>query len=342
MKINAKRLSIALTCPEGESKSDSQVLKEQLWLAERAETLGFHCAYFFEHHFSSYIISPLPIGLLCYLAARTTRLRLGVSAIVLPLESPIRVAEQMSLLNSLSDGRGIFGLAYGRSQREFDGFGIRFDTRAERFRENLAEIRTWYPNHLNPTKCAASSIEIRPRPSEFGQELLYGAGTKSSQMREFASQGLGVMINFSGDQSQIERLVSEYRSAATEIGLRGKVIVFFCVFVAIESSEAIDNAYEHVLADILAAESHYATKQILGDNAQGSKLSRDEKEEFLQSKGVIVGNPEIFERKINSIISELDLDEVVFEISYGTVPVRSALQTMEHIAGRSPLPTSLV
>jgi hypothetical protein len=98
-----------------EDRSDSALYKHEIALAEQAEPLGFESFWIAEHHFGGYDVSPNTLQLLTYLAAKTKHVRLGSSVVVLPWHDPLRVAEELSVLDHLSNGRLLFGIGRGKA-----------------------------------------------------------------------------------------------------------------------------------------------------------------------------------------------------------------------------------
>ena len=93
--------------------TDIEVYNNDVRLAELAEPLGFESVWTVEHHFTDYTMCPDPLQFLTYMAGRTQKVKLGTMVVVLPWHDPMRVAEQVAMLDHLSDGRLILGLGRG-------------------------------------------------------------------------------------------------------------------------------------------------------------------------------------------------------------------------------------
>jgi len=115
-------IALNMLCQPG--RSDAAVVGEHLALGDLAEPLGFDSLFALEHHFTGYAMSPAPTQLLSYYAGRTRRITFGTAVIVLPWHDPIRVAEQMALLDTLCDGRCLFGFARIAASVASAGFRI--------------------------------------------------------------------------------------------------------------------------------------------------------------------------------------------------------------------------
>lgn len=126
-------------------KSDSQLWKEEMRLGVIAEELDYDSVWVPEHHFDRpYCVSPDPLQALTYLAAKTSRIQLGTGALILPWwqsqTDPLRLAERISMLDSLSDGRLLLGIGRGLARDEYEGFGVDMDESRERFFESATMI----------------------------------------------------------------------------------------------------------------------------------------------------------------------------------------------------------
>src|SRR5262245_33927753 len=118
------------------SRSDRDVYRDELRLADLAEPLGFESVWGVEHHFTDYTMCPDVLQFLTYVAGRTERARLGSMVVVLPWHDPMRVAEEVSMLDNISDGRLILGLGRGAGKVEFDGFRLPMEESRGRFVES--------------------------------------------------------------------------------------------------------------------------------------------------------------------------------------------------------------
>src|ERR1700733_12491657 len=92
--------------------------------AVEAEALGFWGAFLVEHHFTGIGQVSATLGLLAWVAARTTRLRLGSAVMVLPWHNPVLLAEEAATLDLMSGGRLEFGVGKGYRRNEFHGFAL--------------------------------------------------------------------------------------------------------------------------------------------------------------------------------------------------------------------------
>jgi natural product biosynthesis luciferase-like monooxygenase protein len=103
--------------------SEAQFYQDMLEETDRAEALGFYGVWLAEHHFYTYggHIPSVPV-LGAAIAQRTKRLRIGSGIALLPLQDPIRVAEEFALLDCLSGGRVDFGIGRGFQKAEYDAF----------------------------------------------------------------------------------------------------------------------------------------------------------------------------------------------------------------------------
>jgi alkanesulfonate monooxygenase SsuD/methylene tetrahydromethanopterin reductase-like flavin-dependent oxidoreductase (luciferase family) len=111
------------------------VLADTRKMVKAAEDIGFDVAWFAEHHFANYSSSPSPLMMAAYAAGWTKRIKLGTAVIVLPLYHPLRVAQEIAILDLQSEGRAVIGIGTGYQQFEFARFGVKIEDKNEIFLE---------------------------------------------------------------------------------------------------------------------------------------------------------------------------------------------------------------
>ena len=125
----------------GEEIGDSQGYQDFVDLIVEAETLDYHSIFIVEHHFTGIGQVSATLNMLTYLAAKTSRIRLGTGVTVLPWHNPVILAEQAASLDLLSGGRLDFGIGKGYRDIEFEGFCVPTNEAQARYDESLALIR---------------------------------------------------------------------------------------------------------------------------------------------------------------------------------------------------------
>ncbi|MDQ0391392.1 LLM class flavin-dependent oxidoreductase [Labrys monachus] len=116
------------------------VIDDTRSMVKLAEDIGFDIAWFAEHHFTNYSISMSPLMVAAHMAGHTSRIRLGAGVVVLPLYQPMRVAQEIGLLDQLSGGRAVLGVGTGYQAYEFERYGADVALKTEIFLEYWAVV----------------------------------------------------------------------------------------------------------------------------------------------------------------------------------------------------------
>lgn len=197
---------------------DAQVWDEELCLARLADELGFDVLWSVEHHFFDYSFCPDNLQLMSYLAGVTKNADLGTAAVILPWHDPLRVVEQVAMLDYLAKGRFRFGIGRGLSRREFAAFRGTMDESRERFDEAAAMIlealRTGYIEG-NGKHYQQPKIAIRPRPERSFAGRTYAVASSEDSV-EAAARLKARMVMFADRPwpmrlAQIERHQALFR-----------------------------------------------------------------------------------------------------------------------------------
>src|SRR6187455_154321 len=105
------------------ARPSEEIFARAVEQAQAAESLGFRNVWLGEHHFSTYGYLSRPVQLATYIAAKTTRLRVGTAVIVVPLHHPLVIAEEIATVDLLTGGRLDVGLGRGYQRYEFERLG---------------------------------------------------------------------------------------------------------------------------------------------------------------------------------------------------------------------------
>jgi alkanesulfonate monooxygenase SsuD/methylene tetrahydromethanopterin reductase-like flavin-dependent oxidoreductase (luciferase family) len=177
--------------------SDHEVYQRELRLGDLAEPLGYESLWGVEHHFTDYTMCPDVLQHLTYFAGRTTEIQLGSMVVVLPWHDPMRVAEQVAVLDCVSNGRAVLGIGRGLGRVEFEGFGIDMSSSRQRFVESAQMILRGLEEgfvEFDGTYVKQARREIRPRPHATFRGRTYAAAVSPESSRIMAELGVGLLI----------------------------------------------------------------------------------------------------------------------------------------------------
>jgi alkanesulfonate monooxygenase SsuD/methylene tetrahydromethanopterin reductase-like flavin-dependent oxidoreductase (luciferase family) len=176
---------------------DEAVYAEEIRLVDLAEPLGFDSIWTVEHHFTDYTMCPDPMQLLTWFAGRTSRVRLGSAVIVLPWHDPMRIAEQITMLDNLSDGRLILGIGRGLARVEYEGFKVDMNTSRQRFVEMSEAVLEGLERgavEYDGEQVQQPRRALRPRPRFSFRGRTYAAAVSPESMPIMARLGVGLLV----------------------------------------------------------------------------------------------------------------------------------------------------
>jgi len=225
-------------------------------------SLGYHAAWFLEHHFSDYHPTPSPLVFMGYMAAACPKLNLGVSVLVLPWYHPLRVAEEIAMVNALTEGDLHLAFGRGTAKSEYDAYGVDMHEARARFVESFKIIRTalegkpfTYDGRF--TKIP-EPIEIRPRLS--GKPLnFYGAIGSPPTAEVMGEMGLPPIVSGGFPDHMMGEIVDKWKAKAEANGYATDIYmpVSIKLIIADTEKEANDLARVYVPRAFAAAVKHY-------------------------------------------------------------------------------------
>ncbi|MEU2006741.1 LLM class flavin-dependent oxidoreductase [Rhodococcus sp. NPDC019627] len=199
-----------------EGMSDAEMFRQETELGVLAEEVGFDCAWVPEHHFDVYAESPDNLQTLSYLAGRTSRIKLGTGAVILPWNSPLRVVEKLLMLDHLSNGRAVFGMGRGLAAVEYEGFGIDMESSRARFDEAapmiIRGLKTGIVEGDGPYY-PQPRVEVRPAPdpNRPWEDRIFGVAMSPTSVPPVAENGATMMTFIQYEVSKHAESVNEWR-----------------------------------------------------------------------------------------------------------------------------------
>jgi|TARA_B110000196_G_scaffold5438_1_gene4869 alkanesulfonate monooxygenase SsuD/methylene tetrahydromethanopterin reductase-like flavin-dependent oxidoreductase (luciferase family) len=179
-------------CPPGSEISMPQVYSETFEQIEHAEQLGLDLCWFTEHHFieDGYLPNFVPVAAAA--ASRTTTMRFSTDICLLPFRHPISLAEDLAILDNISNGRMELGVGMGYATHEFQGFDIPISRRVSLTEEALQVLQlAWGGEAFNfeGKRYRFSNLRVTPDPVQEGGPPLWLAATSPAGAKRAATFG---------------------------------------------------------------------------------------------------------------------------------------------------------
>lgn len=295
-------LRFDMRAPAFGAASVSDLYAAALDMAEWAEGRGCVAAVVSEHHASPDGYLPAPLILTSALLARTKALPIQVAALLLPLYEPVRLAEEMAVLDILGRGRVSYVFGMGYRDEEFAMFGVARRGRGRRAEETIEFLRRAWTGE--PFDYQGRRVCVTPTPATAGGPVLMMGGSTPAAARRAARCGLGLYA-----QSSDAELETVYRAECAALGRAAGVCVIppaglvTSAFVAEDVEDAWREMGPYLLHDARmytdwlgrgAAAVRTAARsveELRAENGAYRIFSVDEAVEYARTTGVLVVQP---------------------------------------------------
>ena len=310
--------------------SQAGAFSEGFELIDAAESMGLDGAWLAEIHSTpdrSVLSSPITIA--SSIATRTRRLRIGMAVYVLPLNNPLRIAEEVATVDQISEGRFDFGVGRSGFARSYDIYGIPYTESRDRFSEALDIIlQAWEgePFSYQGQYYQVNNATVAPLPYQKPHPPFRMAATTAETFPRAGEAGYPIFVGLRGmDIPELRENLKHYRKAWSDAGHAGDgdVSLRVPVYVGRNEAAAVDEPFESIQAyfgrmgQLYRADSGSAGIQQteLRDDraARPAQLSY---EDILETK-VAFGTPEGLVDRFTKLREELGLDGVVAELNAG-------------------------
>ncbi len=182
---------------------------------------GYDAVWLAEHHFSSFSVCPSVHMVGTLAAARTRRLRIGTAVSLAPFYHPLRLAEEVALLDVLSGGRVNWGAGRGFARVEFAAFGVAPEESTARFRETVEIVlKAWTDERLNfaGEHFRFEDLEVLPKPAQRPHPPVWLAASSEPAIDWAAGRGFSILMDPHSSGMEIGRKRRHYARRLAEAG----------------------------------------------------------------------------------------------------------------------------
>ena len=318
--------------PESVSPEDDyRAINEALEEACLADRLGYHSVWIGEHHFDGTCSYSDPMVFAGSVIAKTTDVKIGFSAIQTALHHPVRLAEQIALLDNLSDGRIIVGTSRGTAFNfyEYRGFGVDPADGQQLLDEaEIVMVKTWTQSQYNHEgkKWTLDIPTLRPRPIQIPHPLLIRAVATKDSIAEMGKQGRPIMMVRQSNEATFNN-IETYKDAMKNAGFRETDIIDNMSNLWVWRDVYVGNSNSE--AEAVAIPAHEANRRrIVASRVSKNTLNEESSIQgsvnhprFNVDQSLIVGSPStvadklrpLYEMGIGGIIAHFRVGEISFE-----------------------------
>lgn len=289
-----------------------EVYARALERIEIMDRTGFDAVWLAEHHFTTYSVCPSVHMVGTLAAARTRRLRIGTAVSLAALYHPLRLAEEVALLDLLSGGRVNWGAGRGFARSEFNAFGVPPEESADRFREAVEIVlKAWTEERFTykGTHFSFDDIELLPKPLQQPHPPIWMAATSEPAIDWAASRGFSILMDPHSSTKELGAKRRRYGDKLAEAGFaEGGRDIPMARLLALASTqaeaEAIARRGAQWLVDSYAGPQHASQKTM---HTQRTYDGKEPVQHYLDSV-ILHGTPASVVEQISKLKEEIGLN----------------------------------
>jgi alkanesulfonate monooxygenase SsuD/methylene tetrahydromethanopterin reductase-like flavin-dependent oxidoreductase (luciferase family) len=320
------------------ARSSQEMYSRGLDLAQAAEALGFGNVWLAEHHFSTYGYLSRPLQLATYIAAKTTRLRVGTAVIVVPLHHPLIIAEEIATLDLLCGGRLDVGLGRGYQPYEFERLGLELESGRARWEESidvLLKALTGKPFTYDGKLFKIPETSVFPQPLQQPLPPIWITAQSPDSVEAAVRRGFNVLTG--GFGVSLERM-GEFRRLFDRLVAEAKpprplqVGVQRAVYVADNLADARAAAEEARwnMRVTLSLRNRY--ERVEAGRAIAVPAPNEPTTDDLLDRFLVIGTPDVVVRQIQRIRDLVGITHFNCSFWFGDLEHARVLRSMERFA----------
>lgn len=307
-----------------------EIIQESLREIDLSEHLGFDNVWLTEHHGTAYGLCSSPSVLAAAVAMRTRKLGIGYAANVTPLHHPLRLAEEIALVDQLSEGRVLAGFGTGYSPYEFSLYGTSFEQRYQKHRAILEiVVRAWTQESFSYDgegyHFEGATVSLRPYQQPHPPIVI--AASSPETIQEAARAGHRVMVL--GSVEAIVSKIETYRQAVQE-GSHSQAQSVSCLqnIGALRQILVTDRSDWSLKAIEAATAWHIQqTKQLSAPVSNHEQVAQEEISQYVHGR-ITAGSPEVVVERLLQLQAK-GVGEVLCWFKWGEITHEQAIKSMK-------------
>ena len=243
-----------------DGESDQELYQRLMQDCALGQKLGYDAAWLLEHHFSDYYPTPSPLLLMAHIAAVFPNLSLGTSVLVLPWYHPLRLAEEIAMLNSLTRGTLHLGIGRGTAKMEYDAYNVDMNEGRARFTEVFKVLEkglTGAPfTHRGRFWTIDRPIRLRPAPVDKPVRF-YGAIGSPASAEVMGDLGIAPICLSTFPDKLLAKILERWRARAGAKATGAVLPISVKMFIADTDEEARELGRRYYPAYFALQADHY-------------------------------------------------------------------------------------
>jgi len=302
---------------------------EALEEVTRAEELGFDSVWMEEHHSVTNHYWPSPLTVLAGFATRTSRMTLGTDIVVAAFHHPVRLAEDVAMLDVMSGGRFVLGIAIGYKPDEFALYGVDLEKRGARFEEQLTIMQGLWTQDKVDFRGTYYTVQgrLEPKPVQQPSPPVWIGGWGEITLRRAATLSDNWIPGPTADLKRLLAGRAQFLAHRAAAGRQEPVEwpLTRDVIIADSDRQARELAEEHI---VVAYRREYAGgwRHPFIDSSIATDLDRLMEDRF------IIGGPEECVAKIRRFVEQYGMTHLICRLFFPGMPHAHIMREIELIA----------
>lgn len=310
-------VSFGLVVPPSSGQTWQTAVHDAIQAAPVLEELGYDSVQMIEHHFQPDGHSPAPLMVLAAMSALTSRVTLGTNILLPNFYHPVKLAEDISALDNMSNGRLTIGVAPGYVTEEFAGFMVPYESRASRFEEIIDILQGFWSNEIFEHEGKYFTIpptRLSPKPiQKNGPEIWYGVSGPRMLQRAADRHAL-----FTGSpRHSVDELAEHlkiYHDRAAEIGFTPHATPIMRGIFLAETTERAEEiagpAVTHLFRELYGKKSAEGERKLTNDKGEIIEDQNTVTFETFKDR-YLIGTPDDVIPKIEELRDRIGMTELI-------------------------------